>query len=140
MDPETLLLKIAKNKAKPQPYTEAIANHKQLLTSLKQALAETRKRLEAKAFKDTEQVELINPFEAVRIAIKDHDHKALKQAARSGYDQRSYSALRLAAEIDQDISDLVDFLATYGELQTLNQRVFMRAALSDPPRGRPIYG
>ena len=140
MDPETILLKIAKNKAKPQPYIEALANHKQLLAKLKQALANTRKNLEANAFKDTEQVYIINPFEAVRIAIKDHDPQALKQAARSGYDQRSYSALRLAAEIDQDISDLVDFLATYGELQTLNQRVFMRAALSEPPRGRLEYG
>ena len=140
MDPEKILIKIVKNKAKPQPYIEAVANHKQLLAELKQILAEIRKDLEAKAFEDTEQVFIDHPFEAVRSAIKNNNPQTLKQAARSGYDQKAYSALRLAAEADQDINALVDFLATYGELQTLNQRVFMRAALSDPPRGRFEYG
>lgn len=140
MGPETILEKIAKNKAAPQPYEDMLAKHKQLLADLKQVLADTIKQLEAKAFIDTRQVYINNPFEAARTAIKNHDHRGLRQAARSGYDQKAYSALRLAAEADQDISALVDFLATYGELQNLNQRVFMRAALSDPPKGRLEYG
>jgi hypothetical protein len=132
MDPEEVLKKIYKNKA--LPYHEAIANHNALLAEYHQAVKDRLTELESAAFGDLEPAIVSKPLEAVRLALKDNDPQRIKTAAQAAYEQGRYPALRLAAEFDQDIAALVDHLETYGELQSANQRVFLRFALSPPQR------
>lgn len=130
----TLFEKIARNKRLGG--TEAPAKHKQLVDKLNDRLGDRRQALERAAFGDLKPEPTQNPLGAVKWAIRANDPQAIKQAALNAYEVKHFTAVRLAGEFDQDIGALVDFMMTFGELATLNQQVFIRAALADPPRER----
>lgn len=128
MEIEDVLQKIVKNKRRG----DASAKHEKLLLQFQDQLAVTRARLEAAAFEDVEPVIVSDPIRSVRDAIMAGDNTALKAAALAGYEQDIYTAVRLAAEFDQDIAALVDYMITFGELASLNQRLFLESVLSAP--------
>jgi hypothetical protein len=136
-DPEDLFRKIARNKAANIPHFEKIENHRSLVDQLQEAIEARRLELEAAAFGELPVSDIADPFEAVRLAIREGDQEAIRAAALAAYKKGQFSAVRLAGEIDQDVARLVDHLETYGELANLNQRVFMRFALAEPD-GEPV--
>ena len=132
MDPEGVFRKIARNKAANIPPFEKLENHRRLVDQLREVIEAQRLELEAAAFGELPVKDIPDPFEAVRLAIREGDPKAIRAAALAGYKNGHINAVRLAAEFDQDIAALVDHLETYGELMNQNQKVFMRFALAEP--------
>lgn len=133
---ENLFFKIAKNKSKVQPYSEALANHNRLVDKLNKTLGERRDYLENLAFRELQPEPVNDPMQAVITAIKENDTEAIKQAGVNAYKSGFYTAFRIAAEFNHDLMSLAEFLETFGELASTNQRVFIRAALEAPIRER----
>jgi len=134
-EPEIIFRKIARNKGAALPYNERLKNHQLLIDSLHKAIENQRKHLENVAFAgvfiDT-LTDINDPFEAVRLAIHDHDYEGIRIAAAAGYKTGRWNAVRLAGEFDRDIENLVEHLKTYGPLANLTQRLFLRFALIAP--------
>lgn len=135
IDPiEALFEKIALNKSRGGP--GALSKHKELADRLNNAIGERREALERAAFGELQPSQTQDPLGSVRYAIRVKDPEAIKQAALNAYVNKHFTAFRLAGEFDAEIAPLVDFLYTFGELASLNQRVFIRAAMADPPGER----
>jgi hypothetical protein len=131
-DPEIVFRKIARNKAANIPPFEKLENHRRLVGQLQEAIEARRLELETAAFGGLTVANIPDPFDAVRLAIRENDPQGIKLAALAGYKNGHHNAVRLAGEFDQDIAALLDHLRTYGELANLNQKVFMRFALAEP--------
>lgn len=136
-DPEGIFRKIARNKAANIPQFEKLENHRQLVGQLQDAIEARRLELEGYAFGSLPVDDIADPFEAVRLAIREGDQQAIKSAALAAYKKGQFGAVRLAGEVNQRIALLMDHLQTYGELASLNQRVFLRFALAEP-EGEPV--
>jgi len=132
MDVERIFRKIARNKHKKQPLDQAIKKHDELVRDYQDAVRTHRRTLERAAFVSVLPRATSDPMGDVRAAIRGDDPQAIKQAACNAYDQGHLVAVRLAGEFDQDIKELVDFLETFGELQTPPMRIFIDLALAPP--------
>lgn len=132
MDVEIYFRRIARNKHKNLPYDEKIKRHRELVEKFKAAIGNRKKVLESKAFGEFDPGSCEDPLGEIKAAIKTADPQAIKQAACTAYATRHFSAVRIAAEFDDDINNLVDFLMTYGELQIAPIKIFVDLVLADP--------
>jgi len=132
MDVEKLFRRIARNKHKALPYDVKIKKHRDYVTQYQKAIKARKKALEGEAFLGMDPVACEDPLGEIKAAIKTAHTQAIKQAAYNAYAIEFYSAVRIAAEFDQEILELVEFLETFGELQSPPMRIFIDLALSDP--------
>jgi len=132
MDVEQIFRKIARNKHREQSREAAIKKHEELVKKYWEAVKVNRSTLERRAFAGMRPRATSDPLGDVKAAIRGDDPQAIKQAACNAYDQGHLVAVRLAGEFDQDIKELVDFLETFGELQSPPVRIFISLALAPP--------
>ena len=124
--------RLAKNKRKKQSVDQALEKHEALVQALYEHINIKRDLLRQAAFGELEPQAENDHMAAVREAIRDNDTEAIRQAGLNALAACHYTALRLAAEFDHDIAALIDFESTFGELASVNQRMFIDAALAPP--------
>jgi hypothetical protein len=132
MDVEKLFRRIARNKHKALPYDEKIKKHRDYVTQYKKAIKARKKALERAAFLGLDPVACEDPLGEIKAAIKTASPQVIRQAACNAYTVGHYSSVKIAAEFDQDIRNLIEFLETFDELQSPPMRIFIDLALSDP--------
>ena len=132
MDVEKLFRQIARNKQKALPYDVKIKTHRDYVTQYQKAIKTRKKVLEREAFQGLDPMTCEDPLGEIKAAIKTASPQAIRQAACNAYAIGFYSAVRIAAEFDQAIRNLIEFLETFDELQSPPMRIFIDLALSDP--------
>lgn len=127
-----LIAKIVRNRRSGRPYEVRLATHEKLIKKLEETKKKVLKLLEAQAFDDRYYAPCKDPVSTVQEGIKNYDSHQIKQGAYYGYKTGNYTALRLAAQFDLEMWDLLDYLETFGPMAGINQQTFLKVALAPP--------
>lgn len=103
--------------------------HEQLVEEFGELVDRAIELCEKGAFGIEGIVDIDNPTETLRDAIRKNDDFLIRCSAFSAYKNEQYSVVRLASEFNDDIAILIDVLEMYGCLSSLNQKMFMKAML-----------
>ena len=131
----SVLTEISRNRKREDLDTdEKQIEHDALVQKFFLTVQEREKKLADKAFEGFFPDHSLDPMQAVREAMQEHEIVNLKTAALTAYKLKHYNALRLAGTYDDDIGDLVDLMESYGDMADQENKVFLACLLADPLR------
>lgn len=129
-----ILQALMRNRGSRKPLSEKIIEHRELVEKYHQAVEACEIELAGQAFEGFTFEPVGNPMIDVLEAIEGREPVRLKIAALAAYEMKNYSALKKASEFDDDISELVDHLESYGDMTDSDHQVFLKFALSEPEK------